>query len=68
MTVTEASHDTQTDNIKGSMQCNNGTETNSDYPPSSNTMNTQQIDIAVDNKVSGEMEDSPNKGVNITGT
>ena len=38
-TVPEASHDTQIANMKASMQCNNGTETNSDYTLSHNTTN-----------------------------
>ena len=31
LTVTKTSHDTQTANRRDSTQCNNGTETNSDY-------------------------------------
>ena len=43
------------------MQCNNRTETNRCSTRSPNTMNTQQIDIAWDGKVNGEIADSPNK-------
>ena len=60
--VTEAGDDTQTAYMEASMQCNNGTETNSNYTHSSNTTNTQQIEIAVDKKVNGETDDSSNKG------
>ena len=51
LTVTKASHDTQAANRKVKMQCNNGKETNTDYTCSQNTMNTEQIDMVVDNKV-----------------
>ena len=62
LTITEASHDTQTTNMKANMQSNNRTVTNNDYTLSPKTMNTQQIDIPVANKVSGETTESPNKG------
>ena len=62
MTVAEASHDMETANMKASMEPNNGPETNSNYTLSQNTMNTKQIDIAFENKVSSEIANSPIKG------
>ena len=61
VTVMYANHDTQTTKMEYVTQCNNVTEMNSDYTLSSNTMNAERIDIAVDNKVNGETADSINK-------
>ena len=69
MTVTETGHDIQTPNRRVSTQCNNEMETISDCTLSSNTTNTcRQMDIAVDNKVNGELADSPKKGDGKTDT
>ena len=62
MTVTEVSHDAQIANMKPGMQYNNGAETNSKYTIRQNTMDAQQIDIAVNDKANGEISDSPNLG------
>ena len=60
--IIETTHYTRTANMKTSMQCNNGTQSNSDYTLIQNTMNTKQIDMGVNNIVNGEIPDSPNKG------
>ena len=62
LAVTKTSHDTQVAKRRASTQCDSRAEINSDDTLSPNTTNTQQIDIAVDSIINGELADSYKKG------